>query len=234
MDRKLSVKNTKDIENTAVDLTNEVLYGDYSYRKKDRRGTCLFLVFLLLMIITFCGCRGALEKTWGRIVVSGFSLQPTLQDGDKLIMRLVDGTEAERGDIIVVDVRKYPQAAHLEFLIKRLIAVEGDVVECEDGQIYITYAGTSERVALEESYVYYSSTAGKLDYDFGKYTVGAGEIFFLGDNRLNSTDSRYQEQDKQGRPIGSHIKGLYKASDIIGVVPEWSVKMKSFFQVVFF
>ena len=56
-----------------------------------------------------------------------------------------------------------------------------------------------------------------------------GEIFFLGDNRLNSCDSRYQEYG------GSHLKDkLYKATDVYGVVPEWALEHQEILAKIFF
>lgn len=232
MSKNRFAKQKKKIKYTAIDLSNGVAYGNYDYRKKERRGTYLFIAVFLTLIALLVGWRIYWVNHFAGVAVSGTSMQQTLQSNDELIMRYSDGSDAERGDIIVVDVRKYTDK--VDFLIKRLIAVEGDVVECEKGQVYITYAGTSERVALEEPYAYYSSSVGKYGYNFGKYTVGAGEIFFLGDNRLNSIDSRYQEKNAAGEPIYSHIDGLYKATDIVGVVPEWSVKLRPLWSTVFF
>ena len=66
--------------------------------------------------------------------------------------------------------------------------------------------------------------------DFEEYEVGEGEIFFLGDNRQNSLDSRYKEEYG-----GSHLSnGLYKAEDIYGVVPDWAIAYKTPLEWLFF
>ena len=141
--------------------------------------------------------------------------------------------ELERGDIIVVYVGNYPECKSITGgeLIKRLIATEGDKVKCKDGQISIMYSGTNEYVLLNESYAYYGGMPGQdaTDYDFSEYVVGEGEIFFLGDNRLNSVDSRYKESS------GSHLIGrLYETTDVYGVVPTWAMEYKDILCNLFF
>ena len=146
-------------------------------------------------------------------------------------MRYVDDGEGlERGDVIVVYVGDYEECKGIEggYLIKRLIALEGDKVKCHDGQISICYAGTTDYVPLDEPYAYYSNQE-IYDFQGQEYEVGEGEIFFLGDNRNNSCDSRYKEFG------GSHLVGhLYKATDVYGVVPDWAIKHSETLEKLFF
>ena len=79
-------------------------------------------------------------------------------------------------------------------LIKRVIAVEGDVVKIEDAKLYIKYGGEGEFILQEEPYIYESmrhngSIAGKYGVNDGEWTVGENELFVLGDNRNVSVDS---------------------------------------------
>lgn len=210
--------------------------SDGSKKHGSNRSDYIFYIVMAVLFIAIIGFRIWVSNALGRVEVSGSSMCQTLQDGDRLTMNLVkDGKGLERGDIIVVNVSSYhlkdSQGVSINFLIKRLIAVEGDKVKCTDGQISICYAGTEEYVLLDEPYAYYGGLPGrdKSDYDFKEYTVGEGEIFFLGDNRLNSVDSRYQEWG------GSHLNGtLYKATDVEGVVSQWAVDNKDFLDILFF
>lgn len=213
------------------DLTESELYEEH-YRFKERRSNVRFFVFVMVFILILLGFRAYWVNTFGGVVIDGSSMAPTLQHGERLLMEYSkDGKEAERGDVIVVYVGEYEECKTVSsgFLIKRLIAIEGDVVKCIDGQVYIMYAGTAEYVALNEPYAHYRTTQHKQDYDFGPYEVGAGEIFFLGDNRNNSIDSRY------GIASGSHLKDrLYKAEDVFGVVPAWAIEHQSILEKIFF
>ena len=197
--------------------------------KSEQRGNIIFYALLALMLIGALIFRNYWANTFGGVVVDGASMNQTLQDGDELLMKkLKDVDDLQRGDVIVVEVSGYEEFkdSSTKYLIKRLIAMEGDKVRCVDGQIEIWYAGTTGYVVLEETYAYYFQS--KANYDFAEYEVGEDEIFFLGDNRQNSCDSRYKEVG------GSHLNKLYKEQDVYGVVPDWAIENRSWLQKIFF
>ena len=213
------------------DLSGSELFEAH-YRFKERQSNARFLAAILLLLIFFSGLRFYWTNTFGGVQIDGDSMKNTLFDNQQLLMKYSDnGLDAKRGDVIVVYVGGYTECASVGsgYLIKRLIAIEGDTVKCHDGQVYIQYAGTDQYVRLEEPYAHYRSDYDKLSYDFGPYKVGEGEIFFLGDNRNNSVDSRY------GLPQGSHLSNrLYKVEDIFGIVPEWAIENQKILEKIFF
>ncbi len=133
----------------------------------------LFGIFLALVIL--------LNMAFRLILVDGVSMQPTLAEGDwLLICRVVD---AQKGDIVVTNTHNTQNAR----IIKRLIALPGDTVDIDFETGVVTVNG----VALDEPYLADRSAA-RGDVTF-PLTVPEGCVFLLGDNRMNSMDSRYSE-----------------------------------------
>lgn len=204
-------------------MQDSFLYEDI-HRDKARRENFRFFAIILAVLFAVLCIRLAFVSNFARIDVSGQSMYPTLESGDILLMHYTK--EAERGDVIIVDVRSYDfsKTSNISFLIKRLIGVEGDYIKEKDGKILISTA--KEREEGNYTYSLLESQPEDISYDLGgfEYQVGDGEIFFLGDNTKNSVDSRYQQQGR------SHLNGLYKATDIYGVVPQWSINHREFLE----
>ncbi|MFF9089551.1 signal peptidase I [Streptomyces sp. NPDC014991] len=146
------------------------------------------------------------------------SMQNTLQQGDRVLVDKLTpwfGSEPERGEVVVFHdpdnwlageptpnpnpVQKVlswiglmPSAEEKD-LIKRVIGVGGDTVECK-GSGPLKVNGK----ALNEPYVYPGNTPCTVD-DLGgqfKVKVPKGYIWVMGDHRQNSRDSRYNQSDK--------------------------------------
>lgn len=113
--------------------------------------------------------------------VIGASMYPTLEGGDKVLVSNLFYSP-KQGDIIIFRKDAYKD----EPLVKRVIAVEGQTVDI-DFDMGIVYV---DGEALDESYIADLTTRERYDFD-GPVTVDEDCVFVLGDNRHNSTDSRY-------------------------------------------
>lgn len=111
-------------------------------------------------------------------LVDGESMMPTLNNGDRLVVWRL-GYQPQRGDIIVL------QQAGKKPYIKRIIAVEGDTVDIDFNLHTVKVNGE----ILDENYIL-EPIARSGDMIF-PLTVDKDCVFVLGDNRNNSTDSRF-------------------------------------------
>ncbi len=113
-------------------------------------------------------------------LVKGTSMDPTLQDGERLIVDKITYKfrTPKTGEIIVF---KYPGDPSKKF-IKRVIGEPGDSVSIRDSKLYVNYQSLDESYILE-----------KMDSDYENVEVPNGTIFVLGDNRNGSRDSRYPD-----------------------------------------
>jgi signal peptidase I len=101
-----------------------------------------------------------------------------------------------------------------EHLVKRVIGLPGDVVECCDPEGRILVNG----VPIEETYVRDGSTPSDVDF---KVTVPEGSYWVLGDNRSNSTDSRFH-QDLPSKGFVSNTFLVGRAVLISWPVENWT------------
>jgi len=193
-------------------------------------------------------------RTWlvEAFKIPSATMGPTLLNGDHIFVDKRRRRDAERGDVLVF---QHPEQASEDY-VKRAVGLPGDVIEMKGGALFVngwqvprcvlgqsslpgSEPGDNEtgRVALEfldgRAYLTFSgsSSAGMGD---GRWTVGPGECFVLGDYRTNSADSRTWFGGRGGGvPLGN-VKGraLGVWMNIRGDAVDWSRAGVSVFEPV--
>ena len=130
----------------------------------------LLIIGITYLIITFVGQRTK---------VDGHSMEPTLSDGDNLIVDKLSYRfrDPQRYDIIVFPYKH----AQITYYIKRIIALPGETVQVKDGEVYI-----NGKLYKEKNFPNIINP-GLAEQQI---TLGKNEYFVLGDNRNHSADSR--------------------------------------------
>lgn len=122
-------------------------------------------------------------------VVEGVSMEPTLENGNKLI---VNKMSYQIGDLKRFDVIVFHHNKEEDF-VKRIIGLPGDKIEYRNDELYVN----GEKIAEPYLEKYRKDAFGsRLTGDFtleeltGLDVVPEGKLFVLGDNRLKSWDGR--------------------------------------------
>jgi signal peptidase I len=180
-------RKDKQISFDAHDLDDHGIDVVHTRRESKRgiwiEGLRLFRdIFLIVVVFILIGVFAVQP-----VVVEGTSMVPQLQDGERLLVnklvyykiQSVSWGHIERGDIVVFWYPKEPDKSY----VKRVIGMPGETVEVRDGRVYI------DGRELKEDYL-------DVEHNQTLPTWPAKRIedhyyFVMGDNRDNSSDSRY-------------------------------------------
>ncbi len=112
--------------------------------------------------------------------VSGNSMEPNLHNNDIAFVSPIL-YDIDRFDIVIVRINVVMEET---LIVKRVIGLPGDEINYVSGKLYVN------GIYIEESF----AVSSDIDYsscELVRCTVPKNKYFLLGDNRNNSTDSRY-------------------------------------------
>ena len=148
----------------------------------------------------------ALNAVTARIRVEGYSMVPTLQGGEFILVNRLAyrfGRQPHRGDIIVFR----PNDNGLGDYIKRIVGLPGEEVLIQNGTVYINNRPLVEPYILE-----------RPRYN-GYWLVPPGHVFVLGDNRNHSTDSHVLGPVPLDRVIGQAVLVYWPPHRVRWLIP---------------
>lgn len=164
-----------------------------------------FIQILLLALLMVMLIRNVVQN----YRIEGLSMEPNFHDGQFLIVNryaycpgihleipiinteLYEKTwctrQPRRGDVIIFE---YPRDPSRDF-IKRVIGLPGETIEIRDGKVYVDNQLVPEPFGPNPG-----------SYNAGPIVVGPDEVYVMGDNRNNSSDSHMWGPLPQGLIIG--------------------------------
>ena len=205
MEEKMDIKDV-DLES----LTAEELSPDEKGKNKSKKSTAFewiktFAIPIIVAILILQVIRPTL--------VQQQSMMPNIQPNNYLIVYKLAysfGNSPSFGDIIVFESDlKQEGSDKNKYLIKRVVASEGQTIQITGGKVYI------DGEELYEPYLNGIETTGEVM----PVEVPEGCVFVMGDNRANSTDSRSSEVGfvSVDRIMGKVVLRLYPFDEIGGV-----------------
>lgn len=131
--------------------------------------------------------------------------EPYITDQNKILTKVKDA-------FVAVGVLPNPAK---QYLVKRVIGVAGDKVECCSKNKKLMING----IEIDEPYIFAGNTASDTKFNI---TVAQGKVWVMGDHRAASADSRFHQEDiNQGMVPTSKITGR-----VLGII--WPIKNLGF------
>ncbi|MFC1860221.1 signal peptidase I [Chloroflexota bacterium] len=167
------------------------------------------LVIVVVAIIVFF----LLQTTIQKASVNGYSMEPSFQDEQQLLINKVVYYlhEPERGDVIILHPPAPPYSPDEAPFIKRIIALPSDIVEITQRTVYVNGIKLDEPYIKEPPY-----------YNLPQQEIHENEYFVLGDNRNITSDSHNGWTVPRQNIIGKAWLSIWPPGEW-GLVPNYAL-----------
>jgi signal peptidase I len=138
----------------------------------------LFIAAVLVIIIRWF--------IFAPFIVDGPSMEPNFHTRERLIVNKIiyNIRTPERGEVVV-----FHAPTGVDY-IKRVIGLPGEKIKIQNNKVFINGEELKEPYLQEAVDDYKARTNSNYNVDFSEITVEDGKVFVMGDNRVNSQDSR--------------------------------------------
>jgi signal peptidase I len=146
-------------------------------------------------------------------VVDGRSMDPTFATGDYLIIDKISYKFQlpKRNSVVVLNATNANEPN--KSFIKRIIGLPGETVVVKGDEVKIINSENTNGFTIDQSYITHS---GKINY---QKTLAGDEYFVMGDNRLESYDSRYWGALNKKYITGKPVLRLFGVKLAFGYIP---------------
>lgn len=182
----------------------------YTTNKKQDWSLKEFFIFALITLAVVIPIRFWVAQPF---IVSGASMSPTFETGQYIIVDQLSYhiSDPERGDVVIF---RFPQDPS-KYFIKRVIGLPGETLKLNGEEVTIQKTDGSEMKAneiegyiLDEPYIRFKKNT------YSEITLESDEYYVMGDNRLESLDSRIWGPLKKEYILGRAFMRLLPIAEI--------------------
>ena len=157
-----------------------------------------FSVKVLANILFWSVCSAVLlhRFVFALYIIQGSSMAPTLADGDTALVNMAVRGMArfDRGEIVLV------RDGFRDYATKRIVGLPGERVDIRSNRVYINGSPLRETYLRKTTITLSACPTFKLKAD---------EYFVLGDNRMDSYDSRFYGPVQKSAIVGSYSRTFW-------------------------